>query len=128
MKKLLSSIIMGSVLFTGTAFAQDYEPVQARDGSGTTQYGVPARLMENQDIQDCVQEYKVAREAFSQELQQLRERLAVASDADKAVIMEQIRGQLKTHLGEEREFRKSVRQIGRELRKERVATKTGNGG
>jgi len=128
MKKLMSLMVIGSVLFSGAAFAQDHEPVRAQDGSRTDQLGIPVRLRENPDIQNCVGEYREAREAFKQVLLQLRERLVVASEEDKVAIAEQIREQLRTHLGEQRAFRRDVRKIMRQLREHRNGPGTGTGG
>lgn len=119
MKKLIALIITGSVLLTGAAFAQDHTPIRARDGSNAA--GVPAQLRVNQQLQDCVGDYQQARDQLCEEMQQLRERLANATDAEKAEITAQIREKLQAYHSEQSEFRKNLRGMVREFRQERVA-------
>ena len=120
MKKVITLIAIGSVLFSGVLTAQENEPIRARDGSGSGGYGVPVRLRENQDIQDCIAKYEEARGALTQEVKQLRERLANASPEDQAAIKEQIREHLRAHCDEQREFRKGLRGVMRQMRQERL--------
>ena len=128
MKKLITLIAIGSVLFSGALVAQEYDPVRARDGSGMGTYGVPVRLYENQDIQECIARYEEARGTLTQEVKQLRERLANASPEDQAAIKEQIRDQLRAHCDEQREFRKGLRGIMRQMRQERLGRTGKTGG
>ena len=127
MKKLITLIAVSSVMFTGAAFAQEHTPVRAQDGTRAEEFGVPLRLREEQNIQECVGSYREAREGFRTEMLQLRQRLAVAADADKAAIKEQIRQQLRTHRDEQAEFRGKLRGMMRELREQRVRGAAGNG-
>ena len=128
MKKLITLITLGSVLFTGTVSAQTDTPVRNRDGQESTEnFRIPRGLRANEGIQTCVADYRTARQAFAAEMQQLRLRLAAATDVNKDAVKQQIREQLKAHRDAQTEFRKKVRQLVRELRQERVAD-TGNGG
>lgn len=124
MKKLFALILTGSILMAGAAFAQEHTPVRAREGANGGTFGIPARLRENQQIQECVGEYQEGRDAFRQEMQQLRERLANATDAEKAQITAQIREKLQAYNTEQRQFRKNLREIMRQFRQERVAGTT----
>ena len=126
MKKLITIITVGSVLFSSSIIAQVNEPVRARDGTRSSQFGVPLRLRENQDIQDCIGQYQEAKGVLTKELQQLRERLANASAEDQVAIKQQIREQLRAHCDEQREFRKNLRGVMRQLREERVGKGSGN--
>lgn len=127
MKKLITMITVASVIFSGATFAQDHTPVRAQDGSRETEFGVPLRLREDQNIQECVGSYREAREAFRGEMLQLRQRLAVAADADKAAIKTQIRQQLRANRGAQAEFRGKLRGMMREMREGRVGVTAGNG-
>ena len=120
MKKLVTYIAIGSLMFSGAAIAQDHTPIRAQDGTRATEFGVPLRMRDNQYIQDCVGTYRESRAAFSAEMVQLRQRLANAADADKAAIKEQIRQQLKTHRAAQAEFRGKLRGLMREVREQRL--------
>ena len=128
MRKLITLITVSSLLFSGALVAQDHEPVRARDGSRGAGYGVPVRLRENQDIQDCIARFEEVRGALTEELKALRERLASAAPEDQAAIKEEIRAQLRAYCAEQREFRKSLRGTVREMRKERMGLSSGKGG
>ncbi len=134
-KTILPIIAMGSLLLSGNALAQTtQDPVAVRsqdrlqDGSRSSQFGVPIRLREDQTIQECVADYRNARDTFRLEIQQLRERMGNASSADQAAIRAQIRDHLLISLGEEREFRRSIRKSVRELRQQSAASIKRNGG
>ena len=128
MKRLITLITLGSVLFTGAVSARTDTPVRNRDGQESTEnFGIPRALRANEGIQTCVADYRIARQAFATEMQQLRLRLAAASDENKDAVKQQIREQLKAHRDAQTEFRKKVRELVRELRQERFAD-TGNGG
>ena len=127
MKKLITIIAVGSLMFSGALSAQVNEPALARDGSRGEQFGVPTRMRDNQDIQDCIARYEEVRGVLSEELKQLRERLAKAAPEDQSAIKEQIREQLRIHCDEQRELRKELRGVMRQLRQERIGKSTGEG-
>jgi hypothetical protein len=120
MKKLITLIAVGSLLLSSGLSAQVNEPVRARDGTRDGQFGVPNRMRENQDIQECIARYEEVRGVLSEELKQLRERMATAAPEDQAAIKEQIREQLRIHCDEQRELRKELRGVMRKLREERI--------
>ena len=84
-------------------------------------------MRDNQDIQDCIARYEEVRGVLSEELKQLRERLAKAAPEDQSAIKEQIREQLRIHCDEQRELRKELRGVMRQLRQERIGKSTGEG-
>lgn len=120
MKKLITYIAIGSLMFSGAAIAQDHTPIRAQDGTRAPEFGVPLRMRDNQNIQDCVGTYRESRTGFSQEMTQLRQRLATAADADKEAIRDQIRQQLKTHRTAQAAFRGKLRGLMREAREQRL--------
>jgi Skp family chaperone for outer membrane proteins len=128
MKKLTTLITAACVIFSTAAMAQDHQPIKARDGTGTDTFGVPVRLREDVDIQNCVGDYQTARNAFQAEMQQLRLKLASASATDQAAIREQIREQLKAHRETQVEFRKNLRGIMGQMRQQRVGARVATGG
>lgn len=127
MKKLITLLIVGGTLFTGTAFTQDVAPVRDKPGDRQSDhFRIPRGARENPAIQECIQAYRTARAEFGAQLKALRERLAAASDEDKAAIKEKIREQLKAHREDQREFRKKVRRLLHALRKDRADANAGN--
>ncbi len=128
MKKLITLITVISLLTSGAVVAQDQVPIRARDGSSSAGYGVPVRLRDNQDIQECIAQFEEVRGVLTEELKMLRERLAGAAPEDQAKIKEEIRKQLRVYLDEQREFKKNLRGTVREMRKERMGKSSGEGG
>ncbi len=126
MKKLITLTILSSLIFAGSAFAQDDRPVRDGAGDRKSHFRIPKKVRGNEDIQAAVASYREASSGLRETIQGLREQMGAAdTDEAKAAIKEQIREQLQAHRADQREFRKAVRKIMRELREARAGDDSG---
>ena len=128
MKKLITLTILSSLIFAGSALAQDDAPVRDGKGDRKGHFRIPKAVRGDEDIQAAVAAYREASSGLRETIAGLREQLGAAdTDEAKDAIKEQIREQLKAHRSDQREFRKEVRRIMRELREERAGADSGEG-
>ncbi len=114
-------MILSGVIFSGSAFAEGDRPVRNGERLRDGQFRIPKALRgEDSPIADALTDYREAREALRAAIAPLRASLEGADEATVASIREQIRGLLREHSGEQREFRKTVRREMRALREVRA--------
>ena len=122
MKKLITLTILSSLIFAGSAFAQDVAPVRDGERLRDGQFRIPKALRgEDSPIADALSDYRSAREEVRSAIAPLRASLKGADEATIASVREQIRGLLRDHAGDQREFRKTVRREMRALREARAS-------
>ena len=117
MKKLVTLIIMTSLLFTGLGWAQDGEPPSGRDGiQKPGQARVPRAIRENSDVLVLITAFKMDKEIFQGAFQTLRQRIADATEEDRAGLRNELRTLLKDNFHAQRDFRREIRRIARAAR------------
>jgi len=126
MKKLITLLVLSSVVFSGSVLAQDERPVRDGERVRDGQFRIPKVLRgEDSPIADALAEYRTSREALRAEIATLREGLEGADDDTVAGIRQQIRELMRSHAKDQRAFRKAVREQMRILRAERAGADAG---
>lgn len=125
MKKLLLLITLGSLIFSGASFAQVSE-TPTRDGAVKRDGGfhVPRALRGNEDVQEALATYRASQVELRSSMSEVRKRLAAAGEEGKEAIKTELRELMIAHRKAQLEFRKNVRSIARELRRERAVSPT----
>ncbi len=125
MKKLILLITLGSLIFSGASFAQDSE-APTRDGAVKRDGGfhVPRAVRGNEEVQEAMATYRASQVELRSSISEVRQRLAAAGEEGKEEIKTELRELMKAHRKAQLDFRKNVRSIVRELRKERAEATT----
>lgn len=131
-KKLISLLLMGSMLLSGVAFGQYGPPPPPNPPDESPDQPVrpslPRPILNNPELQDFVRNFQDFRSEFKDKMLSFRSELAEASDSEKDVIRESVRNWLREYRSQQRDFRKRVRQIMSEHREASIRSDGGSTG
>tara|TARA_B100001123_G_scaffold304232_1_gene339638 strand:+ start:98 stop:463 length:366 start_codon:yes stop_codon:yes gene_type:complete len=120
MKKLITLITIGSLLFGGITFAQP-----GGDGGSDRERKRPGKLPRilrgDEVLAPLFEQFKADRAAFRTQFSDLRKQIADATDEEKDALVASIKELRKHNKGAQRDFRRTMRARLKELRVARNA-------